>query len=242
MTVTEQFIYDTLTNYGYVGLFLALLLLGVISVIIAYTTSWLKDMVFTLYRVRKTKREIEIILDVGPSGIDLTTHTFFVDTNHKMRFDLPEMTLVQSKPVLSHMFHDLITMTVDCIYYKMEEIAKANGSNIDSDSGEAWGRYLRRAINEILDDIEERAIRDGAPITFVRRYMRWAIGYTDMVKSDISFIANTEEYKTHVIRTHTVLFIMGMLITSMVGDLYKLVHSANISGLDGQYHGRDIEV
>jgi hypothetical protein len=242
MTVTEQFIYDTLTNYGYFGLFLALLLLGGIATVIAYITSWLKDMVFTIYKSRKVRKDVETLLDSDDA--DLTAHKFFTEVKYKIKYEIPEMKLAEDKPVLSHMYHDLITITVESVYNRMEELCslvKSKGCGLDH-SGEAWIRHVRQALNAMLDDVEEKAIRENVPTIFVRRYMRWLISYTDIVKDDAITIANTELYEGCTIRTYTFLLSMNIFTTSIMGDLKNLVNSVDSSGVGGQYHGRDIEV
>jgi hypothetical protein len=218
---------DLFTIYGIPGI-LVVVLLFVLRTVIGNATSWVLDRTF-----RDPIKE--------PDSADgLSDHIFFNDTNYIMRFIIPELGLVADKPVLSTMYRDLIAMTVDEFYTRCEILI--NTDEVGGGEGQVWGTCVNHIINDALDRIEHQADNAGVPRQLIRRYMKWVIGYADMLKEDANIMASSLMYRTNLTRTYTVLFIFGVVITAMVGDLYKLAHSSHTDVDASTYRGSDIEV
>lgn len=170
---------------------------------------------------------------------ELSSHQFFADLTFKLDSEIPTLTFEGNvTPVRQKLFRNLLSLKLISLEGVVLTIVNTNMEDMTSSQ---WASFIQGEMQRCEKNMEELAKDDGIPSILISKFMVWQVKTSDLLNSYINDLAISPVYTTNLARTNTLLYLLDLKLTTIIGDAERSLIELNgeISGLS--YKGESIE-
>jgi len=208
-----------LQEYGFAALF--------VFVVLGFLIHYLKRQ-WPIWSQRDLERISKIEFNLQQ---ELASHQFFTNVLYMINNEVQTLDFNSNKtPVRQKMFRKLVEIRLQCTHELANRIISAE---IEEMTASQWANFVVTACAESDIEFEDRALRNGIPPIFIKKFLVWQRRTDEIFNSYVKDLAVASVYTTNMVRTSTLLYILNLKTITTVGDAERSLIELNgdISGM-----------
>jgi hypothetical protein len=216
-----MFINDAISlweNYGWAALFLFFVSIILFKYLSNFIPTW-------------NKRDVDRLdKQIEDSHDKLRNHQFFNNLKFTLYNEIPTLKMDSTPPVRQKMLRKLLESKLVSIQETVEIIVEHDTHKLSS---QEWAAYVISEIHKCDEILEAHAIHAGVPSIVISKFMIWQMKTIDVLINYVNDLAVSTVYSTNTARLNTLLYLLSLQLSTIVGDAEKTLQDLNgeLSGL-----------
>ncbi|QDJ96440.1 hypothetical protein Xoosp13_254 [Xanthomonas phage Xoo-sp13] len=169
---------------------------------------------------------------------ELRYHTVFSTAQYRLAFEIPNLEVFPEAPVRQRIVIDLLRIYITAILDGCKDIA---ATEMKSWSAEQWTIEITNRLSAMVSTATANSRMEGIPDVVITKFSRWIHPFIDMLFNQVETIGKTSIYSSNIARTNTLLLMINLLMTTILGDAERSIRSLNGDITGKMYKGQLIE-